>query len=78
MQLLQENRIANAPQRLRKASLPLSSVNVNNRAGKMGIVKPIGGKIIKKKNLEKPADFSTWSLPEQASGYIKCREHDFF
>ena len=59
MQLLQENRIENTPQRLRKISLPLSYANVNNRAGKMGIVKPIGGKIIKKKTPEKPTDFST-------------------
>ena len=78
MQLLQENRIANTPRKLRKASLILSSVSAGNPAGKMGIIKPIGSKIIKKKNYEKPADYSTWSLPEQASGYIKCREHDFF
>jgi hypothetical protein len=44
----------------------------------MGIVKPIGSKIIKKQSLEKPTEFSTWNLPEQPSGYIKCREHDFF
>ena len=78
MQLLQENRIVNTQRRLRKTSLSLSSVNANTLPGKMGIVKPIGSKIIKKQSLEKPAEFSTWSLPEQPSGYIKCREHDFF
>lgn len=77
MQLLQENRIANTQRKLRKASLSLSSVNANT-PGKMGIVKPIGSKIIKKQSLEKPTEFSTWNLPEQPSGYIKCREHDFF
>ena len=78
MQLLQENRIVNTQRRLRKASLSLSTVNANTRPGKMGIVKPIGSKIIKKQSLEKPTEFSTWNLPEQPTGYIKCREHDFF
>lgn len=78
MPLLRENRAVNMPRRPGKTSLPLSAVDVNGLTRKMGMVKPIDSKMIKRQRLEKPTEFLTWNLPEQDSGYIKCREHDFF
>jgi hypothetical protein len=28
--------------------------------------------------IKKKKKFSTWSMPPQTTGYIKCRAHDFF
>ena len=40
-------------------------------------IKTMPVKFEKKQKPEKPADFSSWSMPEQEMGVIKCREHDF-
>ena len=34
--------------------------------------------VIEEENESKLSEFSDWSMPEQPSGYIKCKNHDFF
>jgi len=40
--------------------------------GRKGIVSKHVNRVKKKRK------FKTWCMPEQASGYIRCRPHDFF
>ena len=76
MQLVIEKKIADRPKRLRDIS-PRFSSDFTNQPGKTGVVKTMPVKFEKKEQPEKTTDFSSWSMPEQEMGVIKCREHDF-
>ncbi len=76
MQLVAEQQIVRPPKEIRKIS-PRYSADFADQPGKTGVIKTMPVKFEKKQKPEKPADFSSWSMPEQETGVIKCREHDF-
>lgn len=76
MQLVAEKKIAERPKRIREISSRFSS-DLTSQFGKPGVVKTMPVKFEKKEQPEKTTDFSSWSMPEQEMGVIKCREHDF-
>ena len=76
MQLVAEKKIAERPKRIREISSRFSS-GLTNQPGKPAVVKTMPVKFEKKEQPEKASDFSSWSMPDQEMGVIKCREHDF-
>jgi hypothetical protein len=46
---------------------------------KMTVIKGRKGVSPKQSNgIKKKKKFQNWCMPEQTTGYIKCRAHDFF
>ena len=78
MQLLEEKKIVNRQRKVRENPLRLSSFSLNSQFGTTGIVKTMPVRIEKKERFIKVADFSSWCMPVQPEGYIKCRKYDFF
>jgi hypothetical protein len=76
MQLVAEQNPVHSPKGIRKIS-PRYSSGLFNEPGETGVVKTMPVKFNKRQQPEKPADFSSWIMPEQEMGVIKCREHDF-
>jgi len=76
MQIALEKPIAHRPKKVRDIS-PRFSSGLTNQLDKVGVVKTMPVKFERKEQLEKTMDFSSWSMPEQEMGVIKCREHDF-
>jgi hypothetical protein len=54
----------------------ISSFGILNRNG-LEITKDMDLPVIEEGNETKPSTFATGSMPEQLSGYIKCKKHDF-
>ncbi|MEP7371932.1 MAG: hypothetical protein ABI675_01000 [Chitinophagaceae bacterium] len=54
----------------------ISSFRILNRNG-LEIPSGSGVALIEEDNQTKPSEFQAQSMPEQASGYIKCKKHDF-
>lgn len=77
MQLAVEKKVINRSKKLRELSAPFSSFGIRSEMGKIGVVKAMPVKFEKKQQKEKPLDFSSWNMPEQENGVIKCRDHDF-
>lgn len=77
MQLAVEKKIINRSKKLGERSAPFSSLGIRGEPGKIGVVKAMPVKFEKKQQQEKPLDFSSWNMPEQENGVIKCREYDF-
>lgn len=78
MQLIEEQGISNR-QKNRREILPLlSSINRPDQPGTIAVIKKMPVKFEKKQPAEKRADFSSWNMPVQENGVIKCREHDFW
>ena len=76
---LQLKKIPNRHGKLRGNSLRLSSFSLINESGKIGIVKTLPLRFEKKERyIKRVVDFSTWCMPEQPIGYIKCKRYDFF
>ena len=76
MQLVAEQNISNPPKQIRKIS-PRYSSGFTIEPGKTGVLKTMPVKFETKQQPGKPADFSSWNMPQQEMGVIKCREHDF-
>jgi len=55
----------------------LSSFGILNRNG-LEIPSGIEMPVIEAEEEIIVAEFSEWSMPVQNSGYIKCKQHDFF
>ncbi len=78
MQLLEEKKMKNRQRKVSDNTLRLSSFSLNSEFGKIGIVKTMPVRIEKNERYLKVFDFSSWCMPEQPVGYIKCRKYDFF
>jgi len=79
MQLLEVKKIASRQGKLRENTLRLSSFSLTNEFGKIGIVKTMPVRNEKKEQfIKRVVDFSTWCMPDQLVGYIKCKKYDFF
>ncbi len=76
MQLLEKKRIVNGGIRTDHA-LRISTLGVVKAPGKTGILKSITLQVEKKIREIRKVDFSTWCMPEQPTGYIKCKNFDF-
>jgi hypothetical protein len=76
MQLVAEQTPVHPSKRIRKIS-PRYSSGFFDEPGEPGVVKTMPVKFSIRQQPEKPADFSSWNMPEQEIGVIKCREHDF-
>lgn len=49
------------------------------QSAQKALIKTLPVRFEKKKQAVKEfTDFSTWNMPEQESGVIKCRDHDFW
>lgn len=76
---LQLKKIPNRQGKVRENPLRLSSFSLINESGKIGIVKTLPLRFeIKERYIKRVVDFSSWCMPVQADGYIKCRKYDFF
>ena len=76
---LQLKKTTNPQRKLRVNPLRLSSFSLTNESGKIGIVKNLPLRIEKlERYIKRVVDFSTWCMPEQEVGYIKCKKYDFF
>jgi len=67
---------------LRKASTfektpSLSTFSLVHRFGKVEIVNVYPGNKEQKDQYFKIPDFPGWCMPEQLTGYIKCKKYDF-
>ena len=76
---LQLKKILNGQGKVRANPLRLSSFSLIDESGKVGIVKTLPLRFEKKERyIKRVVDFSTWCMPVQAVGYIKCKRYDFF
>ena len=76
---LQLKKNLNRQEKVGENPLRLSSFSITNESGKIGIVKTLPLRFEKKERyIKRVVDFSTWCMPEQAVGYIKCKRYDFF
>ena len=76
---LQLKKTPNRQGKTRENPLRLSSFSLITESGKIGIVKTLPLRFEKKERyIKRVVDFSTWCMPEQADGYIKCKRYDFF
>lgn len=76
MQLALEKPIIHRSKKMRQIPPRFSSA-LTSQLDKVGVVKAMPVKFEKKEQHEKNMDFSGWNMPEQETGVIKCREHDF-
>ncbi len=77
MPLIEEKRIIDRTKRGHAAPLLTSLGGVDYRVS-TAVVKAMPVKFEKKQLVEKPADYSSWNMPLQEDGVIKCREHEFW
>ena len=74
------DKIRNANRRRRKQLIKshhLSSFGILNRNG-LEIPSGIDMPVIEAEDEIIVAEFPDWSMPVQTSGYIRCKQHDFF
>ena len=77
MQLLEQKLIVNRAKNKGVVSPLLSKFGHPDLLGTIAVVKKMPVKFEKKPISQKQGDFSSWNMPEQENGVIKCREHDF-
>ncbi|MGZ5218704.1 MAG: hypothetical protein ACXWV6_13210 [Chitinophagaceae bacterium] len=76
MQLALEKPILHRSKKIRQIPPRFSSASPN-QLDKVGVIKAMPVIFEKKEQHERKSDFTGWSMPEQETGVIKCREHDF-
>jgi hypothetical protein len=75
MQLL-EKPIINRQKKPGKILPATGSFNMTSLPAKVVNIMPV--RTDKKREQDTGADFANWNMPEQETGVIKCRKHDFF
>jgi hypothetical protein len=77
MQLLEQKLIVNRAKNNGVVSPMLSTLCCPDQPGNVAVVKKMPVKFEKKPITQKQGDFSSWNMPVQENGVIKCRDHDF-
>ena len=77
MQLLEEKHVVRRAKNNSVVSAMLSTFSYPDQPANIAVVKKMPVKFEKKPISQKQGDFSSWNMPVQENGVIKCREHDF-
>ncbi len=77
MQLLEKEKATTRRRNRGAYVLRISSSGLVSTLGKPGILKMMPARI-EKRTEQRIKEFSTWCMPEQQVGYIKCKKYDFF
>lgn len=78
MQVLEEKRKLNRQKDPGEPASLFTSICRPGLPGNTAVIKKLPVKFEKKQVFDKPADFSSWSMPAQEEGVIKCRKHEFW
>ena len=74
---LPSDRMQNKGRRFRKTTFQRRSFSLLNRGGKLSLRNTSLTESVDNAQNNKTGKFLNWCMPEEETGYLKCKKHDF-
>ena len=74
---LPADRVKNKARQLRKTAMLRRSFSLLNQSGKLSFRNTSLNESVNNAQNNKTGKFLNWCMPEEETGYLKCKKHDF-
>jgi len=74
---LPSDRVKNKARQLRKTAMLRRSFSLLNQSGKLSFRNSSLNESVNNAQNNKTGKFLNWCMPEEETGYLKCKKHDF-